>query len=261
MIDFLTGRSEIELSYFREKTFDMFITSPPYDNLRDYDGYHFSFEGVAEELYRILKEGGIGVWVVNDQYINGSRSLTSFKQALYFQELGFRIHDVMIYEKNGASFPSTNRYYQVYEFMFILSKGKPKTTNLLKDRPNKWAGSTNFGTPTKRKKDGTLIKKEKYIVPDYGIRYNIWKINGGYGYSAENDIAYNHPAIFPLSLAEDHIKSWSNENDLILDPMCGSGTTAIACAKLNRSAVCIDMNPSYIKLAKERYEEFINDVD
>lgn len=257
-----TGKAEIFMKKMPDSFIDLTITSPPYSNIRSYkgkvkeeisySGYSFPFENIATQLYRITKNGGIVIWVVNDQYINGGRDLTSFKQALYFQELGFLMHDCMIYHKNGAAFPSQNRYYQVYEYMFVLSKGKPKTVNLFKDKVNRWAGYTNFGTPSKRKHDGELEQVEKFKVADFGVRYNVWYIANGSGYSTKDKIAYKHPAIFPESLAEDHILSWSNEGDIVLDPMCGSGTTCKMAYINNRKFIGIDINKEYIEISNER---------
>ena len=263
----ICGSSEKIMSGMHDNCIDLTITSPPYSNIRSYkgkikkeisyNGYFFPFEKMAQQLYRITKNGGVVVWVVNDQYVNGGRDLTSFKQALYFQELGFLMHDCMIYEKNGAAFPSQNRYYQVYEYMFVLSKGKPKTINLFKDKPNRWAGHSTFGTPSKRKYNGELKQAEKFKVAEFGIRYNIWYINTGAGYSTKDKIAYRHPAIFPENLAEDHILSWSEENDMILDPMCGSGTTCKMAYLNNRKFIGIDINEEYIKISDERLKDLI----
>lgn len=259
------GNSVEVLKTLDSNTVDLTVTSPPYDNLRTYngkikdevsfeDGYSFPFVEMARELYRVTKNGGVVVWVVNDQVKNGGETGSSFKQALKFKEIGFTLYDTMIYHKNGAPFPETGRYSQVFEYMFVLSKGKPKTVNLLKDKPNRWAGHTNFGDPSKREKDGNLKKVDKFAVAEFGTRYNIWYITNGKGYSTKDDFAYEHPAIFPESLAEDHILSWCNEGDLVLDPMCGSGTT-LKMAKLNnRNYIGIDINEEYVNLSQRRVD-------
>ena len=243
---------------FPEGVIDLTVTSPPYDNLRTYKGYTFNFEEIAKELYRVTKQGGVVVWVVNDATIKGSETGTSFRQALYFKEIGFNLHDTMIYLKNGASFPAgknSNRYSQVFEYMFVFSKGKPKTANLLKDKPNKWAGSSTFGVSSNRQKNGKIKKGSKRIVGEFGYRTNVWEIPNGKGYSASDDIAYEHPAIFPEALAEGHILTWSNEGDIVLDPMCGSGTTC-KMAKLNgRDYIGIDIAEEYVEMARRRVEE------
>ena len=230
---------------------DLTITSPPYDNLRNYDGFNFDFKNIAKELFRVTKEGGIVVWIVGDATINGNETGTSFKQALYFKGIGFNLHDTMIYKKNGASYPDKVRYYQVFEYMFVLSKGMPKTINLLQDRKNKWTES--WGDRSTRDKSGELKKKGKLISgKEYGVRFNIWLYWTGAGYSTKDKIAFKHPAIFPEKLAEDHIISWSNENDIILDPMCGSGTTCKMAFKNNRKYIGIDISQSYVDIANKR---------
>lgn len=235
-----------------DNSIDMVLTSPPYDNLRDYKGYSFNFKDIAKELFRIVKEGGVVVWVVGDSVINGSESGTSFKQAIYFMEMGFNLHDTMIYEKSGTPYPEKIRYYQCFEYMFIFSKGKPKSINLIKDRVSKWSGS--WGKRSFRKKDGSLKVVENFNYNPVGARFNIWRINNGYGRSTNDIIAYKHPAIFPDTLANDHIISWSNEDDIVLDIMCGSGTTCKMAKKNNRKYIGIDISKEYCDIAKKRVD-------
>ena len=241
---------------------DLTVTSPPYDNLRTYNGnieqWSFEkFQGIAKELYRVTKQGGVVVWVVGDATVNGSETGTSFKQALYFMQCGFNLHDTMIYQKNGAAYPAgknSNRYSNVFEYMFVFSKGKPKTKNLIKDKPNKWAGSSTFGESTNRQKDGSLKSSGKRVVGEFGYRDNIWQINNGKGFGSD-DIAIKHPAIFPEQLAQDHILSWSNEGDVVLDPFMGSGTTGKMALLNNRNFIGIEKDEEYFEIAKKRIEE------
>jgi site-specific DNA-methyltransferase (adenine-specific) len=232
-----------------DKSIDMVLTSPPYDNLRDYKGYTFNFEGIAKELFRVVKDGGVVVWVVGDAYDkNGSETLTSFKQALYFKEIGFTIHDTMIYQKNSYPFPPTNRYYQVFEYMFVLSKGKPKTTNIQTVPTIGYKHKSS----TQREKDGT-IKVMKYKMGlDTRKDDNIWKLNVGYGKSSLDKISFKHPATFPEKLAERHIISWSNEGDIILDPFAGSGTTCKMAKLNNRDFIGIEISEEYCKIIEAR---------
>ena len=234
---------------FDNDSIDLVVTSPPYDNLREYKGYNFDFESIANELFRVIRKGGVVVWVVGDATIDGSETGTSFKQALYFKDIGFRLHDTMIYEKNGTPFPEHTRYYNIFEYMFVLSKGKPKTINLLNDRKNKLPNGS-WGNKTSYKKDGTKVKHPKFTSEMYGIRFNIWKYNVGFGFSSEDET--KHPAIFPEKIANDHIRSWSNEGDLILDPLAGSGTTLIECERLNRNSIGIETSKEYCDLAYQR---------
>ena len=243
---------------------DLTVTSPPYDTMRSYNGKvnevvfddHFSFPFVdmAKELFRITKQGGIVVWIVNDQIVKGGESGNSFRQALKFQEIGFKIYDTMIYHKNGAPFPESGRYSQVFEYMFILLKGdRANTVNIIRDKVNRWAGVSPYGRRTTRSKEGVLVDAETtFVVSEHGSRYNVWYVNNGAGYSAKDKYAHEHPAIFPEGLAEDHILSWSNEGDLVFDPMCGSGTTLKMAKMNNRNYIGIDIVEEYATLARKR---------
>jgi DNA modification methylase len=259
--DFVSGAKHIP-----DSSIDLTITSPPYDDIRNYNGkvktkkgdnFSFDFDGMVDELYRVTKDGGIVVWVVGDQVKNGGETGNSFRQALGFMSKGFLLYDTMIYMKNGAPFPEKKRYSQVFEYMFVFSKGKPKTVNILKDKKNKWAGHTNFGKRVMRTKDGGLKEMPNFQIAEYGNRYNVWTYSTGKNYSTKDDFAFQHPAIFPEEMAEDHILSWSNEGDLILDPMVGSGTTSKMAKLNNRNFIGFDINKEYIDLANKRVDGLI----
>lgn len=201
--------------------------------------------------------------MVGDETIDGGRSGTSFRQALFFQELGFKIFDVMIYEKTGTSYPSKGRYTNIFEYMFVFSKGSPKTFNPICDVPKLWAGS--WGKTTCRKKDGTLQKSgakncggaksgKMKVEGEYGYkqRTNIWRIVNGKKFGHTDELAYKHPASFTEKLAEDHILTWTNPGDLVLDPMCGSGTTLKMAKKNGRRFIGIDISEEYCQLSRER---------
>lgn len=250
------------LKEFPDNCIDLVVTSPPYDDLRDYENkcaWNFDvFKEIALELYRVLKQGGTMVWVIGDKTEKGCKSLTSFKQALFFQEIGFNMFDVIIYEKSGSGPPHPNRYFNAFEYMFVLSKGKPKTINILHDKPNKWAGFSTYGEVTRREKNGSLTNKGKKTVNKFGVRTNIWRYSNGKGFATKDKIAYKHPAIFPEKLVEDHIKSWSNPGDLVLDPFGGSGTTAKVAQQMGREWVLIDAVSDYCEIAKQRMEILAN---
>ena len=238
---------------------DLTITSPPYDDMRTYGKQESDwtvdvFKTIANELFRITKQGGMVTWVVADKVKDYNKSLTSFRQALYFQEIGFKVYDVLIYEKNSGGMPNKTRYNSTYEFMFILSKGKPKTINLIKDKPNKWAGVTAWGTNSVRDKDGVLTQRDKKPVAEFGVRNTIWRYNVGFGFTTKDKMAYKHPAMFPEKLAEDNIISWSNEGDIVLDCFGGSGTVAKMADKLNRKWILVERNLEYCEIAKERLD-------
>jgi site-specific DNA-methyltransferase (adenine-specific) len=247
----------ITMAKMPDNFIDLTVTSPPYDNLRNYKGYDFQFEEIAKELFRVTKQGGVVVWVVGDATIDGSETGSSFRQALYFMDLGFNLHDTMIYAKNGPAYPAKNKYYAVFEFMFVFSKGAPKHFNPLKDRPNRWAGEKWSNKRTRRNKEGIL--KDEAWSPDqggkFGVRFNIWEFNVGHGYQSSDEIAYKHPAIFPERLASDHIESWSNEGDLIYDPMGGSGTTIKMAYLLNRNFVMSEISSEYCLIAESRLHD------
>ena len=229
---------------------DLTVTSPPYDDLRFYNGYSFDFENVAKELFRVTKQGGLVVWIVGDATKNGSESGTSFRQALYFKEIGFNLHDTMIWNKPNAPL-SHNRYEQQFEYMFVFSKGKPKTWNGIKDKKNKHFGEKVGGT--KRDVKSGILRKSSGIkkgktIQEFGLRGNIW-------YIPNRDKIKVHPAIFPEQLANDHIISWSNENDLVYDPFMGSGTTAKMAILNNRKYIGSEISEDYCKIIETRIKE------
>jgi len=245
------------MSRIRDNYIDLTVTSPPYNQLRTYTGYSFPFEDIAKELYRVTKNGGVIVWVVGDATINGTETGTSFRQALFFMNCGFRLHDTMIYSKT-PSYPASdksNRYSGSFEYMFVFSKGAPKTTNLLKDRKNKW--KTSWGKNSERKPDGKIIERQKIYSNDYGYRYNIWYYATGKGMTTNDDIAFMHPAMFPEKLAEDHILSWSNEYDIVYDCFGGSGTTAKMAHKWKRNWIMSEISKQYCDLAKIRLQPYL----
>jgi len=256
----------ITLSKLDDNIIDLTVTSPPYDDLRTYNdhisgrktefnGYSFDFELIAKELYRTTKDGGIVVWVVGDGTEKGSETGTSFRQALYFKEIGFNLHDTMIYMKNNFSNPSSTRYHQIFEYMFVFSKGKPKTFNSIKDRKNIYGGQVgSWGKNTSRQKDGTMVERKKKVIQPYGQRYNVWAYKTSKN-GQEDEVAYEHPAIFPLQLVKDHIISWTNEGDLIYDPFMGSGTTAKASILTNRNYLGSEISEEYFEIIEKRLKE------
>lgn len=229
---------------------DLVVTSPPYDDLRTYGGHSWDFYGVAWQLKRVLKPGGVIVWVVADETKDGSETGSSMEQALHFKRIGLNLHDTMIWNKGcftGVGSVSV-RYGPSTEFMFVLSKGKVKTFNPVKDRRNIHAGAESKAR-TIRVPSGDVIRKthESGVMGEFGIRFNVWDIAP----EASNAVRV-HPAQFPEALACDHIASWSNPGDLVLDPFSGSGTTARAAKNLDRQFIGIEINPAYCAIAQER---------
>lgn len=247
--DCLNGMREIP-----HNSVDLTVTSPPYDNLRTYNGNVSEWneeywKGVIEKLYAKTKPGGVVVWIVGDATVKGSETGTSFNQALWAMKCGFNLHDTMIWDKGNFTAVGAlkTRYAPVFEYMFLWSKDKPKVFNPLKDRPNKHAGTKMHGTV--RQVDGSTKRVSQHNIKsfsEYGQRHNIWRVNPC------KDRSLKHPARFPVALAEDHIKSWSNEGDLVFDPFLGSGTTGVAAKNLNRDFVGIELDPDYFKMAEKR---------
>ena len=240
---------------------DMVLTSPPYDNLRSYNeslnwGEHI-WKPVIEQLFRIIKVGGVVVWIVGDATIKGSETGTSFKQALYFKEIGFNLHDTMIYMKdNPPPVGGDMRYYQAFEFMFVFSKNNPSVFNpIVEDRRNKWNDKrTSRIRPVTRNKSGVFTEKNVKIEGQVKLQ-NVWSYVVSGGSVAEEMFAHEHPAIYPESMARDHIISWSNEGDMILDPFAGSGTTGKVAKQLKRNCILIEKELDYINIIRKRLNE------
>jgi site-specific DNA-methyltransferase (adenine-specific) len=244
-MDCLEGMKQMEA-----ESVDLTVTSPPYDNLRTYNGYCFDFENIAHELYRVTKQGGVVVWVVGDATIDGSETGTSFRQALFFMECGFNLHDTMIYQKEIPTWNQTSmRYRQHFEYMFVFSKGKCKTFNPIRDV------KVNNMQPRLCKSNRTGEAHYDMYVPksEFTARGNIWKYAVGSN-SATDPFAFKHPAIFPEALAADHVRSWSNEGDTVLDPFSGSGTTAKVARALGRHFIGFEISSEYCELSRQRLE-------
>lgn len=253
--DCLEGMKRID-----DNSVDLVVTSPPYDKIRTYDGivdtWSFDkFKKIAIELTRVIKDGGVLVWVVGDATINGSETCSSFKQVLYFkEECGLKLHDTMIYIKNGGiNRGSLLAYQQKFEYMFVFVKGKIGCVNLIKDRKNKYVEDR---IKRVRQSDGTF-KEQHFKSSEFGVRYNYWIYDTG----NHKDEKFIHPAQFPTALAIDHIKSWSNPNELVLDPFMGSGTTAIACIRENRNFIGFELNKDYYDKSCKRIKEELQEKE
>lgn len=235
------------------------VTSPPYDDMRDYNGYKFEFEKIAQELFRVTQIGGTVVWVVADKTENFCESLSSSKQKIFFvEQCGFNILDTMIYKKNGnpSQFPGMMRYQSAFEYMMILCKEKPLTFNKIRDRKNLYAGK-KITSATYRKKNGTLQDvRNSPTISNFGDRNNVWEYDVGFLKSTPDEVAYEHPGIFPENLARDHIYSWSNKGDLVYDPFMGSGTTAKMCILMDRNYIGSEISKEYCELAEKRIRPY-----
>ena len=239
---------------------DLVVTSPPYDKMRKYKGFKFDFRSIARGLADSLKEGGVIVWVVGDQTDNFTESGNSFRQALYFKRLGLKLYDTMIYKKAHAMPMNTDRYSQEFEYMFVFSKGKVNTFNPIKAQTKNFKPDKVYDYAKRKSSSSTNdtgimpAGKSIFMSNRYKIIGNIWTYRTGYGATTKDKIAFKHSAVYPEKLASDHIISWSNEGDLVLDPMMGSGTTCKMAQSLNRRWIGIDMAEEYCDITKQRVE-------
>ena len=240
------GDNVAVLSTFEPDCIDLVVTSPPYDHLREYGGHSWDFEGVAQQLWRVVKPGGVVVWVVADATVDGSETGTSFRQALRFMEIGFRLHDTMIWNKGGFSAVGSTavRYGPVFEFMFLMSKGRIRSFNPIKDRRNAVPGQTIHGTVKDAGGVARPVSNNGKRMGTHGIRFNVWRVSP--------DKRSSHPAPFPEALASDHIISWSNAGDVVLDPFLGSGTTTKMARAMGRKGIGIEVVEDYCEIAVRR---------
>ena len=248
MGDCLERMAEIE-----DGSVDLTVTSPPYDNLRTYNGTlndwtQEKWQSIIRELFRVTKVGGVVVWVVGDATIKGSETGTSFRQALHAIDCGFNLHDTMIYEKAQAFTGSNLAYLNSFEYMFVLTKGKISKFNPIRDRKNVRGGNEESAAKSGLRKDGSAADRHVVKSAEFGKRKNIWKYGVGGG-------STGHPAVFPEALARDHILSWSNPGDTVLDPFLGSGTTGKMAVQEGRQFIGIERDPTYFQIAKDRIEE------
>lgn len=253
----ICGNCAVVMAEWPLDSISLTVTSPPYDNLRDYEGYDFDFEAIAAQLWRVTRPGGVVIWIVGDATVDGTETGSSFRQALHFMELGFRLHDTMIYEKAGFTYPDQSRYNQIFEYMFVLSKGKPRVFNPIRDKINVYAGTKVARRRQGRGRDGKVTENSAWKhdrerkVRSVGKRVNIWRYAVG-GNVSSDKFVFQHPAIFPEDLAKDHIRSWSEPGDLELDPMCGSGTVPKMALQAGRQYIGIDTSEKYCKLSRRR---------
>ena len=256
----ICGDNVAVLSTLPSECIDLVVTSPPYDDLRTYGGHSWDFAGVARELTRVLKPGGVIVWVVADATVNGSETLTSMRQAIHFKDVcGLNVHDTMIYKQSGTGAKGSNlAYWQAWEYCLILSKGKPSVVNRI-TRPST-AGGRRRGGSQKCDALGTRTERNGRVTADECIRDNVWEYRVG-NLSADWKETTEHPAPFPIELAKDHVLSWSNPGDVVLDPFAGSGTTLKAAKELNRQWLGIEINPAYVEICHKRLAQDVLNLE
>lgn len=244
----ICGDAALELPKLASESVHLGVMSPPYDDLRTYGTGatpDFNLEVIGPELFRVLAPGGVLCWNVGDGVVDGSETLTSMEQALFFvRQVGFRMHDTMIFEKLNFSNPEKARYHQMWEYVFVLSKGAPRAFNPIKDKRNVTAGAGTLGENTSRQVDGSMLVRERKVSNEYGMRGNVWR---GKTRGQEKVCArLHHPAMMPTWLAHDLIRSWSNPGDVVLDACAGSGTTGREAIRLGRDAVLIEKHAPYV---------------
>lgn len=252
------------LSGFPAECVDLVVTSPPYDDLRTYGGHSWNFETLAAQLVRVLKPGGVIVWVVGDKTEDGCEKLTPMRQAIQFRDvIGLNVWDTMIWQKTSMPGDGKYRYHNVWEYMLVLSKGTPKTINIIRDQKQSAAGQVDKKQTERRRHNGEgghMRERKPWVRPEMRCRDNVWRIHVGSGQATkEQGGDLSHPAYFPERLAKDHIVSWSSPGDVVLDPFVGSGTTCKAAKELNRQWCGIEINPEYCAIADKRMtQEVLN---
>lgn len=249
-VEFSNLDSVTALKTLADGSVQIAVTSPPYDALRTYGGHSWDFEGTAIELYRVLCDGGVLCWNVADAVVDGSESLTSFKQAIFFKEAcGFKVSDTIIWKKVHVAAPNSRQYHQMHEYVFILSKGVPRAFNPISDRPNKYFGQSPFSYNSKRQVNGEIKRTSaRKPIAEFGKRSNVWEGNSR---AQENPCkSLDHPAMMPKWLARDLILSWSNPGDLVVDPFCGSGTVGREALEHGRRAWMNDVNAEYMTMTE-----------
>lgn len=250
----LTGDACEILPTIRESSVDLTVFSPPYDGLRDYKGKpSFDMAVLGREILRVTKEGGVCCMVIQDATKNGAKSLTSFRTACLFADLGWRLFECCIYSRAGV--PGawwTKRFRVDHEYIFIFTRGDglPRRfdkTSLMVE--SKYAGITAGGT--KRTTKGDFVAIKKTVISPLKCRGTIWHYAASN--TERNKTKSEHPATYPDSLARDIISCFSKEGDLVLDPMMGSGTTGIASVNMGRRFLGIEISVQYMEIAKRRF--------
>ena len=259
-----TGNCTDILSQYPDDFFDLTIFSPPYDDIRNYHGYTLDMNSLGNELFRTTKEGGIVIMITQDQTKNFKKSLTSFRTIIdWCDNIGWKLFECVIYKKDGRPGVFWEKRFRVdHEYIPIFFKGdKPKYFN--KDSvkvPCKYKGRI-LNSFLERVGDKSVRSKKQMIVPDTKCRGTIWFFNRDLNLNLKR----KHPAVFPDQLPYDFIQVFTEKGDIVLDPMIGSGTTAVMAKLLERNYVGIDISKEYCDIAKERVKTLetnvVNDFD
>jgi len=237
-----------------DECIDLVVTSPPYDELRDYNGYILDLHGLGEQLLRVLKDGGICVMVIQDSTKDFAKSLTSFRTIVdWCDNIGFRLFECNIYNRQGTEGAWWKQRFRVdHEYMPIFLKGK-RPQYFDKENlkiPSKHANKVMTGANIRTKNGKTGSRKVK-INPTKcpGTVMTFGNTCGG-----ESKLKSKHPAVFPNMLAYDMIECFCPPDGIVLDPFNGSGTTTLAAKSLGRNYIGIDVSDEYNKIAELRLE-------
>lgn len=246
-IDCVEGMKKIP-----DNSVDIVVTSPPYDGIRDYNGFNFDLHETGRGLIRILKEGGIVAMVIQDQTKNFGKTLTSFKTIIdWCDNIGFKLFECVIYRKHGSEGAWwTNRFRVDHEYMPIFLKGeKPQYFNKENLKvPSIHGGKVMTGSGSRRT-DGKTNARVTRPINTMKCRGTIWN----YLMAGDKDpIKRQHPAPFPDQIPLDFIECFCPPGGVVLDPFMGSGSTAVAAKKLNRKYIGFDTSEEYIKIAHAR---------
>jgi site-specific DNA-methyltransferase (adenine-specific) len=251
----ICGDAVEELKKIPNNSIDILVTSPPYDGIRKYNGFNYDLHATGKEIYRVLKDGGVAIMVIQDQTKNFGKTLTSFRTIVdWVDNIGFKLFETVIYRKYGAEGAWWNKRFRVdHEYMPIFLKGeRPQYFN--KDPlkiPSKHGGKTMTGGGT-RLTNGIRIPTRAITINPMKCRGTIWEyMTAGDG----TRLKHKHPATFPDKLPYDFIQCFCPPNGVVLDPFIGSGTTALAAIELDRNYIGIDISKEYCDLARRRIKE------
>ena len=241
-----------------DESIDLMITSPPYDGIRKYNGFNYDLHATGKEIYRVLKDGGIAVMVIQDQTKNFGKTLTSFKMIIdWCDNIGFKLFETVIYKKHGGEGAWWTKRFRVdHEYMPIFLKGeRPQYFNKEHLKiPSKHGGKTMTGCAT-RLTNGKTLKSKKVTINLMKCRGTLWN------YTTCGDgsrLKHQHPATFPNKIPFDFIECFCPKKGVVIDPFIGSGTTALAAIELERNYIGFDISKEYCDLAKKRIKEEAN---
>lgn len=229
------------------------FTSPPYSDIRTYNNadkdlspsHLAEFISVYEPFtdYQIVNLGIqirdreiIQYW---DEYINVAR------------KIGYKLMSWLVWDKEICGGIGQQKHFipTRHEFIFVFGK---EVCNLNKIIPKKAENvKTNYEATTRRQKNGTLSKSSQ------GDQSNPYKtIESIVNVLSYHEHLFDHPAIFPVELPIQFIKTFANAEDIVIEPFSGSGTTIIACEQSNCSCRAMELSPQYVDLAICRWQDF-----